>query len=125
MPGKPKVCIVQYRDSGLHQPHHPNTILINLDTAPLATMSTMHLHEGKQNNANVQSSKKRRTAKENSNRRGGSNIRFDEASTHSRKSLITPNNEQRRQIQSPDPNGSNLMQVFSLSLPNYAKYCRQ
>jgi hypothetical protein len=32
--------------------HHPNTILINPDTAPRKMMSTMPPHEGKQNNAN-------------------------------------------------------------------------
>jgi hypothetical protein len=36
----------------------------------------------------VQSSKKRRTAKDNSDGRGGSNRRFDEACTHAWKSLI-------------------------------------
>jgi hypothetical protein len=48
----------------------------------------MHPHEGERNNADVQSSKKRRTAKDNSDGRGGSNRRFDEASTHAWKSLI-------------------------------------
>ena len=51
-------------------------------------MSTMHPHEGERNNADVQSSKKRRTAKDNSDGRGGSNRRFDEASTHAQKTLI-------------------------------------
>ena len=48
----------------------------------------MHPHEGKRNNANVQLSKKRCTAKGNSDGRGGSNRRFEEASTHAQKSLI-------------------------------------
>jgi hypothetical protein len=51
-------------------------------------MSTMHPHTGEQNNADVHSSKKRRTAKDNSDGRGGWNRRFDEASTHAQKSLI-------------------------------------
>ena len=63
-------------------------ILTNLDTTLLATMSKVHPHEGKQNNANVQLSKKRYTAKDNLDGRGGSNRRFDEASTHAGKSLI-------------------------------------
>ena len=36
--------------------------------------------------------------------------------------LSTQNDEQRGQIQSLGPNGSNLMLVFSLSLPYYPKY---
>ncbi len=70
-----------------HLPRHLK-ILTNLNTTLLATMSKMHLHKGKQNNANVQLSKKRYTAKDNLDGRGGSNRRFDEASTHAGKSLI-------------------------------------
>ena len=48
----------------------------------------MHLHEGDQNNADVQSPKKRCTTKENSDRRCGSYRRFDEDSTHAQKTQI-------------------------------------
>ncbi len=52
-------------------------------------MSMMRPHEGKQNNADVQLSKKRRTTKDNSDERGhGSYRKFDEDSTHAQKNLI-------------------------------------
>ena len=51
-------------------------------------VSMMRPHEDEQNNANVQSSKKRCTAKDNLDGRGGLNRKFDEASTHAQNSLI-------------------------------------
>jgi hypothetical protein len=70
----------------LHPPyHHHLRHVVQTEYRPIWIP---HLHEGEQNNADVQSSKKRRTAKVNSDGRGGSYRRFDEDSTHAQKPLI-------------------------------------